>query len=335
MKIAVDAMGGDHAPEEILFGVARAFDKGFVRPDEVLLVGHPERLEPWYAKVPVLRECEFRAATEDVAMGDSPVKVLRKPLSSIMVAMAAVKSGVAGAFISAGSTGSCVAAAWRVLGPLARVDRPGIAITFEGAKGPITILDVGANIHATPEHLLQYGVMGELFSRNVLGIEKPRVALLNIGEEEEKGNKLVKSTRELFETAKFAFVGNVEGNQLLVGKADVVVCEGFVGNVVLKVFEGVGHYFHDAVKGPMQDPASQQSPLGQVVRKVTQKLDYAEYGGAPLLGVDGLVMIMHGRSDRRAMANALRVSAQFVKADVNRQIRAALDADGRADGAAS
>lgn len=335
MKIAVDAMGGDHAPEEILLGVARAFEKGFVRPDQVLLVGHPAALEPWFAQAPILRQCEFRPATEEVAMGDSPVKVLRKPQSSIMVAMDAVKSGAAGAFISAGSTGACVAAAWRVLGPLKHVDRPGIAVTFEGANGPLTILDVGANIHATPEHLFQYGVMGELFSRNVLGIAQPRVALLNIGEEEEKGNKLVKGTRELFESARFNFVGNVEGNQLLASKADVVVCEGFVGNVVLKVFEGVGHYFHDAVKGPLMEPAAQQSPLGIAVRKVTQKLDYAEYGGAPLLGVDGLVMIMHGRSDRRAMANALKVSAQFVKADVNRQIRAAFDAADRPGGAAS
>ena len=335
MKIAVDAMGGDHAPQEILLGVARAFDKGFVRPADVLLVGHPERVERWFAEAPLLRQCEFRSATDEVAMGESAVKVLRRPQSSIMVAMDAVKSGVAGAFISAGSTGACVAAAWRVLGPLKNVDRPGIAVTFEGANGPLTILDVGANIHATPEHLLQYGVMGELFSRNVLGLAKPRVALLNIGEEEEKGNKLVKSTRDLFSSAPFSFVGNVEGNQLLSGKADVVVCEGFVGNVVLKVFEGVGHYFHDAVKGPLQDAAAQQSPLGHAVRKVTQKLDYAEYGGAPLLGVDGMVMIMHGRSDRRAMANALKVSAQFVKADVNRQIRAAFDAAASAGGAGS
>jgi glycerol-3-phosphate acyltransferase PlsX len=335
MKIAVDAMGGDHAPEEILLGVARAFEKGFVRPDGIILVGNPERLEPWLAQAPVLRQCELRVATEEVAMGDSPTKVLRKPLSSIMVAMDAVKSGAAGAFISAGSTGACVAAAWRVLGLLKNVDRPGISVTFEGAAGPITMLDVGANVHAKPEHLFQYGVMGELFSRNVLGIARPRVALLNIGEEEKKGNELVKSTHELFGNARFDFVGNVEGNQLLNGKADVIVCEGFVGNVVLKVFEGVGHYFHDAMKGPMADPAAQASPLGKTVRTITQKLDYAEYGGAPLLGVDGLVMIMHGRSDRRAMANALRVSAQFVKADVNRQIGKALEGTIQAGGVAS
>lgn len=334
MKIAVDAMGGDHAPEEILLGVARAFEKGFVRPDEVILVGIAERLAPWLEQAPVLRECELRPATEEIVKGESPMRVLRKPQCSIMLAMDAVRSGAAGAFVSAGSTGSCVAGAWRVLGPLAGVDRPGIAVTFEGASGPITILDVGANVHATPEHLMQYGVMGEIFSRNVLGVARPRVALLNIGEEEEKGNKLVKGTRELFEEAEFAFAGNIEGNQLLEGRADVVVCEGFVGNVVLKVFEGTGHYFHDAVKDAMRDPAAQASPLGAAVRSVTQKLDYAEYGGAPLLGVNGLVMIMHGRSDRRAMANALRVSRKFVAADVNRQIGRALDSGRRAGGAA-
>ncbi len=335
MKIAVDAMGGDHAPEEILLGVERAFDKGFIRPEEIILVGMPDRMEPFFAQAPRLRQCALRAATEEVGMGESPVRILRKPHTSIMLAMDAVHSGEAAAFISAGSTGACVASAWRVLGPLPNVDRPGIAVTFEGAIGPITIIDVGANIHATPEHLFQYGVMGELFSRSVLGVASPRVALLNIGEEEEKGNKLVKGTRELFESAKFRFVGNVEGNVLLTGKADVVVCEGFVGNVVLKVFEGVGHYFHDTLKGPMQDAAALKSPLGLAVRTITQKLDYAEYGGAPLLGVNGLVMIMHGRSDRRAMANALRVSAQFVKADVNGQIRSALESSGGSEASRS
>jgi glycerol-3-phosphate acyltransferase PlsX len=324
MRIAVDAMGGDHAPEEILLGVARAFERGFVKPDEVVLVGKLDAMEPWFAKAPVLRECPTKSAVESVEMGESAVRVLRKPQSSIMVAMDLVRRGEAGAFVSAGSTGACVAAAWRVLGPLPKVDRPGIAVTFMGASGPLTILDVGANVHATPEHLLQYGVMGELFSRAVLGVAAPRVALLNIGEEEEKGNKLVKGTRDLFATAGFHFVGNVEGNDLLTGKADVVVCEGFVGNVVLKVFEGVGHYFHGAVRAPLADPGAAKSPLGQAVLGITQKLDYAEYGGAPLLGVNGLVMIMHGRSDRRAMANALKVSAQFVRADLNRQIGDAL-----------
>ena len=313
-------MGGDHAPEEILHGVARAFDKGFVKPEDVILVGMPEQMEPHLAQAPLLRQCALQVATETFEMGESPTKVLRKPKSSIMIAMDLVRRGEAAAFVSAGSTGACVAAAWRVLRLLPNVERPGIAVNFVGASGPITILDVGANVHATPEHLLQYGLMGALFSRNVLGVQAPRVALLNIGEEEEKGNALVKSTHELFSAARFNFVGNVEGNDLLTGKADVIVCEGFVGNVVLKVFEGVGHYFHDSVNGALKDPSSAQSPLGQAVRALTQKLDYAEYGGAPLLGVNGLVMIMHGRSDRRAMANALKVSAQFVKADVNRQI---------------
>jgi glycerol-3-phosphate acyltransferase PlsX len=280
----------------------------------------PDRMEPHLASAPVLRDCAVRPALEQIEMGESPLRVLRKPNSSIMVAMDLVRRGEAAAFVSAGSTGACVAAAWRVLGPLPKVDRPGIAVTFVGASGPLTVLDVGANVHATPEHLLCYGIMGELFSRNVLGVKAPRVALLNIGSEEEKGNRLVKGTRDLFESARVNFVGNVEGNDLLTGKADVIVCEGFVGNVVLKVVEGVGHYFYDAVRGPLADPEAQRAPLGVAVRTITQKLDYAEYGGAPLLGVNGLVLIMHGRSDRRAMANALKVSSQFVKADVNRQI---------------
>jgi glycerol-3-phosphate acyltransferase PlsX len=325
MKIAVDAMGGDRAPEEILLGVARALEMGFVRPEEVVLVGAPEALAPYLEQVPALKACPLKAATESFQMGESPVKVLRKTQSSIMVAMDCVRRGEAGAFISAGSTGACVAAAWRVLGPLPKVDRPGIAVTFEGASGPITILDVGANVHAKPAHLLQYGVMGELYAKNVLGTKRPRVALLNIGEEEEKGNELVKSTHELFSNASFQFVGNVEGNDLLQHRADVIVCEGFVGNVVLKVFEGIGHYFHDTLRQPLSEAQAQRSPLGQAVLGITKKLDYAEYGGAPLLGVNGLVMIMHGRSDRRAMANALKAGAQFVRSDVNRQIGDALN----------
>lgn len=324
MRIAVDAMGGDHAPREILLGVARAFEHSILAPSEVVLVGAPEAVEPVRREIGPLKECELVAATDALAKGELPFRILRKPNSSIMLAMDLVRRGEAAAFVSAGSTGACVAAAWRVLGPLPKVDRPGIAVTFVGSRGPLTILDVGANVHATPEHLLQYGVMGDLFSRNVLGVPEPRVALLNIGEEEEKGNKLVKGTRELFAAGGFRFIGNIEGNDLLTGKADVVVCEGFVGNVLLKVFEGVGHYFHDSVKDALADPEAAGSALGRSVRGIVQKLDYAEYGGAPLLGVNGLVLIMHGRSDRRAMANALRVSSQFVKAEVNRQIGDAL-----------
>src|SRR5262249_14442523 len=162
-------------------------------------------------------------------MGESPVKVLRKPLSSIMVAMDCVRKGEAGAFVSAGSTRAGVAAAWRVLRPLPKGDRPRLPPTVPGADRPIPVLRVRANVPAKPNHLLQYGVMGELFARNVLGTRKPRVALLNIGEEEEKGNELVKSTRDLFTASPFQFVGNVEGNDLLANRADVVVCEGFVG----------------------------------------------------------------------------------------------------------
>jgi len=321
MKIAVDAMGGDRAPEEILLGVARAFEKEFVRPSDVILVGAPDAMEPCFSKAPILRECAFKPATDAIEKGESPVKVLRKPLSSIMVAMDCVRKGEAGAFVSAGSTGACVAAAWRVLGPLPKVDRPGIAVTFQGANGPITILDVGANVHAKPNHLLQYGVMGELFARNVLGTTKPRVALLNIGEEEEKGNELVKSTRDLFTAAPFHFAGNIEGNDLLANRADVIVCEGFVGNVVLKVFEGVGHYFHDTVKGPLADAAAQKSPLGQAVGGIIKKLDYAEYGGAPLLGVSAPVLIGHGRSRPHAIMNMLRAAHMAVANDVTRHIR--------------
>lgn len=333
MKIAIDAMGGDRAPEEILAGVTLALERGFVRPDDLILVGQQQALEPHLDTWGVLREIRLQHAEQVVDMSESPTRALRrKPDSSINVAMQLVKQGEAAAFISAGNTGAVVATGLARLGRLAGIHRPGIAVTFQAESGPVVMLDVGANVHCKPIHLFHYGLMANHFSRQVMGVKKPRIALLNIGEEEGKGNELVRDTRDLFASSDLNFLGNIEGNELLSGRCDVVICEGFVGNVVLKVVEGVGRFMHGAVQEQLKNERP-GSPLASAMYAVTNKLDYAEYGGAPLLGVNGLVMIMHGRSDRRATANALRVSRQFVTAGVNDQIRQALDDASR--GAAS
>ncbi len=326
MRIAVDAMGGDQAPTEIVLGVASAIEAGYVRPDDVILVGAKDKVAPLLEGNPVLRDIPLEHASQVVEMCDSPTGSLRtKPDSSIQVAVRLVQKEQAGAFVSAGNTGAVVACAASMLGRLPGVRRPGIAVTFPSLKGPVTILDVGANVHCKPHHLYQYGVMADIFSRDVLGIESPRVALLNIGAEEGKGNPLVRETRELFEQSDLNFVGNIEGNHLLSGECQVVVCEGFVGNVVLKVVEGVGAFVQQTLTNQV---LSQPNPeLAQSFRKITSKMDYAEYGGAPLLGVNGMVMIMHGRSDRRATANAMRASKQFLDAQVNQHIQRAIHAN--------
>jgi glycerol-3-phosphate acyltransferase PlsX len=324
MKIAVDAMGGDRAPLEILAGVSRALDRGFVSPADVALFGQIERLEPLLGDFPSLDLSMFRDARQVVEMAESPTKALRqKPESSIQVALRAVKESEAGAFVSAGNTGAVVACGLATLGRIPGIHRPGIAVTFQSASGPVMILDVGANVHCKPIHLFHYGLMADTFCRDLLGVESPRIGLLNIGEEEQKGNELVRGTRDLFEQSPLNFIGNVEGTSLLSGRCQVVVCEGFVGNVVLKVTEGIGHFLQTAVKEQLRSESA-DSPLANALHAVTSKLDYAEYGGAPLLGVNGLVMIMHGRSDRRATANAMRVAKQFLEAGVNDHIRGAL-----------
>jgi glycerol-3-phosphate acyltransferase PlsX len=202
------------------------------------------------------------------------------------------------------------------------VRRPGIAVTFGTAKGPCTLIDVGANVHCQPEDLYTYGEMASAYMRAVYRIDRPRVGLLNIGQEDAKGNDLTKKTQAMLRESRLNFVGNIEGQDIFGGTCDVVVCEGFVGNVVLKVSEGLGQFmassFHEAAK--RQGGGAGGAALERATREVLRNTDYAEYGGAPLLGVDGLVIICHGRSDERAIANAFRVARQFLEEDVNRRI---------------
>ncbi|MBI5360071.1 MAG: phosphate acyltransferase PlsX [Planctomycetes bacterium] len=331
MRIAVDAMGGDHAPEEVIKGAVQAA-KNY--PDiEVLLVGMKGVIEETLAKsgggnVPNLRVYN---ASQAIAMNDSPVEAFRsKPDSSITVAANLVKTREADAIVSAGNTGAVVVAATFMLGLLEGVRRAGIAVPMPTKKGTCFLMDAGGNIHCKPPHLLQYGIMASIYAKYIGNVSNPSIGLLNIGEEEEKGNLLVKQTLELFKKSQLNFYGNVEGQDIYRGTCDVVVCEGFIGNVLLKVTEGVGELLISTLVGGMKAAGMDISnggnndappnPFMQAFAKMKAKLDYSEYGGAPLMGVNGVCIICHGRSKSKAITNAIRVAGELTKHKANNEI---------------
>lgn len=324
LKIAVDAMGGDHAPQSIVAGAvqaAREFGVG------VILVGiekviHAELKKHHHIKsLPI----ETKNATEVVDMLDSPATVFRrKKDSSIRVAVELVKNGEAVAVISAGHTGAAMATSLFVLGPIEGVERPAIAVTMPTLKGRVVLLDAGANVDSKPNHLLQFAIMGSVFAKYVLKNPNPLVGLLSIGEEETKGNELTRETFRLLTETSLNFIGNVEGKDVMAGKADVVVCDGFTGNIVLKISEAVADTIGRILKANIGDNLIRK--LGYFLMKpafwaLKRKVDYAEYGGAPLLGINGISIISHGRSSDRAIKNAIRVAAEFARGEVNRHIQ--------------
>ncbi|MFN0205388.1 MAG: phosphate acyltransferase PlsX [Planctomycetota bacterium] len=323
--IALDTMGGDHAPLEIVRGALRAVEEGWITPSEIFLVGDHERV----AKV--LRDdganpdlYQIVHAPEVVEMGESPLDALRKKRkSSIVVATELVREKKAGAVVSAGHTGAATACAILRLGTLDGIKRPGIAVTLQSLKGPTLLIDVGANVDCKPIHLFQYGLMGHAYSRDVLGVANPRIALLNIGEEEAKGNRLAREAADLFRESGLLFVGNAEGQDIFRGKADVLVCDGFVGNLVLKTSEGAAefmlHVFAQELASVMP-----KNEIKAFVNKVARHSDYAEYGGALLLGVDGIVIIGHGRSNAHAASAMIKTAKKFILAGVNNDIVSAL-----------
>jgi glycerol-3-phosphate acyltransferase PlsX len=273
-----------------------------------------------------------------IGMSDSPVEALRrKKGSSIEVATRQVKEGKAFAVVGAGNTGACVAASTLLLGALPNVKKAGIAVTFGTGDTRVVVIDVGANVYSKPEHLIQYGVMASLYAREILGVAEPRVGLLNIGEEDEKGNALAKTTHVLFQQTKgLNFIGNVEGVELFRGACEVAVCDGFVGNIVLKTAEGMAErlmsLFREALRESMGGETTGAGGAGaeakgtegeipptlrQAVAKLERKLDYSEYGGAPLLGVNGVTIIAHGRSDAKAIYNAIGVAQRMGEIDLN------------------
>lgn len=319
--IALDTMGGDHAPREIVRGALRAIEKNWIAPQDLILVGDEGRIVSELkeagadaTKIPIVH------ASEVIEMGDAPMDALRKKRnSSIVIATDLVRNQRAAAVVSAGHTGAATACAILRLGTLEGIRRPGIAVTFETIHGPAVLLDVGANVDCKPIHLFQYGLMGHAYMRDVLGITTPRIALLNIGEEEEKGNKLARDAADLFRASGLPFIGNLEGQDIFKGKVEVLVCDGFTGNLVLKTSEGLGefmlHMFAKELAAVL--PAEQ---IKATVSRVARHIDYAEYGGALLLGVNGIVVIGHGRSDARAAASMIRAAKKFVDAGVNRHI---------------
>ena len=331
MRAAVDVMGGDHAPGEILKGcweAAPLLEAG----DVVFLVGDEKVIQEGLnasGLEPAKRELfQIVPTTEVIAMDDSPVEAVRnKPNSSIAVMCKLASKGEAEVVISAGNTGACVAAAQLRMRNLPGVSRPGIAVILPTFHGPVVICDVGANISPKPKHLEQYALMAGAYARAVCGIENPRVGLMSIGEEDTKGTSTVKDARKLLrDEPQINFVGNVEGRDLFKGVVDVVVTDGFVGNIILKFTEGMAEGLFQTILAEIQEVAPQLlSEFKPVMKKVYAKHDWQDYGGAPLLGVGGYCLICHGKSEARAIKNAIRVGKQLVNSRVNETIVKAIE----------
>jgi len=322
MRIAIDGMGGDRAPRVIVDGVIMAAEEfGY----ELVLVGDKTALRrelSHYRRYPDTILIEH--ASEIISMDEPPaVSVRRKRNSSIAVGIELMKRGEVDVFVSAGNTGAVVCSATLSLGLLPGIERPGISIVFPTFMGVSMMIDVGANIDPRPIHLLHYGIMGDAYSKFILGKARPNIGLLSIGEEASKGTDFVKETHRLLEESKLNFVGNIEGQDVFTGRCDVVLCDGFVGNVVLKVAEGIGASITKLMKSQIRNRPL--AKLGALLSKPTfmklwKDLDYTEYGGAPLLGVDGRVIISHGSSTAKAIKNAIRRGAEFKENELNRRI---------------
>ncbi|HIG10257.1 MAG: phosphate acyltransferase PlsX [bacterium] len=334
-RLALDVMGGDNAPRAILGGAMLAVQDSFhtpMAPERIILVGDEEQLTALLEEAGGNPGFEVQHASEVVEMCDPPTAPLRgKTDSSIAVAVKAVATGDAGAVISMGNTGALVASATRLMGTLAGVKRPGIAVTFDLDKKPLTVLDMGANTAPKPDHLVQYALMGSIYAREGLGCEVPRVALLNIGEESSKGPELLREAHASMGTVPIDFVGNIEGNALFDGQADVVVSDGFTGNVVLKLLEGFSSFLLGLCQKELQQHGVDWAP--EALTNMKQRIDYSEYGGALLLGVQGVVVVGHGRSDERAVANALVLAARQLDLGVNESIVKGIAQAGAAPGA--
>ena len=343
-RIAIDAMGGDHAPHEVVAGaVWGAYEYGVA----LELVGKQDRIEqeldrissegfysdcgtggkPRRIKIDTSKlDIKITHSSEVIEMGEAPGQAIRKKKkSSIVLAVDAVASGSSDAVVAAGSTGAAMAASLFGLGRIQGIDRPAIAVTLPTIKRPIVVIDAGANSNCTAEMLYQFAIMGSTFSKNILGIENPRVGVLNIGEEAGKGNELAQATYKLLEEnqGKLNFVGNIEGKEIFLSVCDVVVCDGFVGNVTLKVTEGTAQMLFRIIKESFKSDF-----MGKIIglmakpfmKKVYGKINYEEFGGALLLGVKGITVISHGRSKAYAIKNAVRVAKEAVETGVNEKI---------------
>ncbi|MHC4573649.1 MAG: phosphate acyltransferase PlsX [Planctomycetota bacterium] len=323
MRIAIDAMGGDNAPDEIIAGALESIES-LAEDDELILVGPKEVIEP---RLPSVKSREgiisVVEATEVIGMDEAPIDSLRKKVkSSIAVLAKLAKRNQTDAVISAGNTGACVAAFQMRMRNLPGVNRPGIAVVFPTFEGPVTICDVGANIACKPINLYQYAVMASMYSRLFFGIENPRVGLISIGREDAKGNEIVKKAREFMKAdPNMNFVGNIEGRDIFKGVCDVAACDGFVGNVILKLTEGLVAGLFKAIKHELlAEKLRLAMKFKPIMTRIYKKYDYNEYGGAPLLGINGTALICHGSSTSRTIKNAVLASKKFYTERINDRI---------------
>jgi glycerol-3-phosphate acyltransferase PlsX len=332
-KIAVDAMGGDHAPGVVVEGALQAATEFGV---EIILVGDQSAVEAELRRFrSIPPSVTVSPAAQKIGMDESPSAALRKKESSMKVAFELMKTGRAEAVVSAGNSGAFMAVGMFVAGTLPQVERPAILVTIPNLGRETVIIDAGANVDCKPRQLVQFGLMGSLYAARVLGVERPRVGVLSNGEEESKGNELTRSTSEQMQGSPLNYVGYVEGRDIFSNKVDVVVCDGFTGNVALKAMEGTAGFVAAVLREVFR--ANLCTRLGYMLCRKTLKaayarLDHAEYGGAPLLGLNGVAIIAHGGSDARAIKNAIRVANQTVFQGVNTEIVATFDRLGGEEG---
>lgn len=329
MQIALDAMAGDHGPEELIAGALLAIEQTDVKVslvgDETLLNQHLDKLA---ASSALANHITIVHASQVIEMDEHPVDAIRKKKdSSVMVAFDLVRRGEADAVVSAGNSGATLAAGVRRLGRLRGISRPGIASAFPTKKKPVILMDIGANVDCRPQHLFQFAVMASAYSR-ILDISNPRVGLLSIGEESGKGNSLVKEAYPLLADSSLNFIGNVEGRDIFQGDVDVIVCDGFVGNICLKISEGLA----DAAMQMLRDEIVKSLPaqLGYLLARSAfkafrKRVDYAEYGGASLLGIDGTGIICHGKSNSEAIKNAILGASKMVELNIKQDILQSLN----------
>lgn len=336
MRIGVDAMGGDHAPREIIRGVQQGLEY-LAAADELLLYG-PQDVIAAECAASGLSDPRVRTVhcSQAIEMDESPVEALRQKRDSTIARLAqAAGTGELDVIISAGNTGAFVAASQLRIKPIAGVSRPGIAVVMPTFHGPAIICDVGANVAPKPHHLHEYARMCQVFGRLIHGMTDVRVGIVSIGEEASKGNQLVKEARRLMQAdPALNFIGNVEGRDIFAGTGNVFICDGFVGNVILKLTEGLAEGLFKTIRKEISEAAPELvRQFEPVVANIWRKHDFAEYGGAPLLGINSIVVICHGRSDWRAIKNAIRVSIEFRRANLNGVIAQQMTQRGREDAA--
>jgi phosphate acyltransferase len=331
-RIAIDAMGGDNAPDEIVAGACRAAAS---LDCTIVLVGAESRVRPLVARFGAPANVECVDVREEVAMGDAPMAAVRRGAATSMgKTIELVRDGSADAAFSAGNSGAFFALATIRLRPLPGIARAAFSTVWPARNGPMLVLDAGANVDCKPEWIAQFAIMGSAYAQAVLGIRSPKVGLLSIGEEEGKGNALVDAATPLLAKAPIDFAGNVEGGDMLLGDVDVIVCDGFVGNVALKLAEGAGEYVFGALKAA--STSSLAARIGSMLlrpklREIKNRMDYREYGGAPVLGLRGNCFIGHGRTDAKAVVSACRSALRAVQQDLVGAIGLAIAAGDAAD----